>query len=154
MSPGYLRGWALAIATTGVVVATDQITKAAATARIDRGETENVFLGIDVSNVRNTGVAFGALSGGGALLVIAIAVALGLLVVYFARNATVPLLWLPVGLVLGGSVGNLADRARDGAVTDFIDPVFWPAFNFADIAIVVGILALLYVAERSLDTDE
>ena len=43
-----------------------------------------------------------------------------------------PLLWLPVGLLLGGALGNLADRAREGAVIDFIDPVAWPAFNLAD----------------------
>ena len=58
-----------------------------------------------------------------------------------------PLLWLPVGLILGGALGNLADRAREGAVIDFIDPIAWPAFNMADVAIVVGVLGLLYVVE-------
>ena len=58
-----------------------------------------------------------------------------------------PFLWLPVGLILGGALGNLADRARDGAVIDFIDPIAWPAFNFADAAIVAGVLGLLYVVE-------
>ena len=58
-----------------------------------------------------------------------------------------PLLWLPVGLILGGALGNLADRAREGAVIDFIDPIAWPAFNLADAAIVVGVLGLLYVVE-------
>ena len=66
---------------------------------------------------------------------------------YFALNSTVPFLWLPVGLILGGALGNLADRARDGAVIDFIDPIAWPAFNLADAAIVVGVLGLLYVVE-------
>ena len=70
-----------------------------------------------------------------------------LLLAYFAVNATKPLLWLPVGLLLGGALGNLADRAREGAVIDFIDPVFWPAFNVADAMIVVGVVALLYVVE-------
>ena len=63
------------------------------------------------------------------------------------RNSDVPLLWLPVGLILGGALGNLADRAREGAVIDFIDPIAWPAFNLADAAIVIGVLGLLYVAE-------
>jgi signal peptidase II len=45
-------------------------------------------------------------------------------------------------------VGNLADRARIDGVTDFIDPVLWPAFNLADAAIVIGVLGVLYVAER------
>ena len=48
----------------------------------------------------------------------------------------------------GATVRVIADRARDGAVIDFIDPSFWPAFNLADASIVVGVLALLYVAER------
>jgi signal peptidase II len=59
-----------------------------------------------------------------------------------------PLLWLPVGMLVGGAAGNLIDRAREGAVVDFIDPVRWPAFNLADSCIVVGVLLLLWVAER------
>ena len=51
-------------------------------------------------------------------------------------------------MLLGGALGNLADRARDGAVIDFIDPSFWPAFNLADASIVIGVLALFYVAEK------
>ena len=62
-----------------------------------------------------------------------------------------PLLWLPVGLLLGGALGNLADRAREGAVIDFIDPVAWPAFNVADACIVVGVLVLLWVVEGGRD---
>jgi signal peptidase II len=50
-------------------------------------------------------------------------------------------------LILGGALGNLADRAREGAVVDFIDPIAWPAFNLADAAIVAGVLGLVYVAE-------
>jgi len=73
--------------------------------------------------------------------------ALVLLVVYFALNARRPLLWVPVGMLLGGALGNLIDRIREGAVIDFIDPVAWPAFNLADAAIVIGVLGLVYVAE-------
>jgi signal peptidase II len=138
---------ARAIAVVGLTVVADQVTKAIAVASLERGEEVNVFLGLDMTYVRNEGVAFGALSGGGALLVIAITVALAGLVVYFVANSDVPFLWLPVGLILGGALGNLADRARDGAVVDFIDPIAWPAFNLADAAIVVGVLSLVYVAE-------
>lgn len=138
---------ARATAVVGLTVLVDQVTKAIAVASLDRGEQVNVFLGLDMTYVRNEGVAFGALSGGGPLLVIAITVALGGLVAYFVANSDVPYLWLPVGLILGGALGNLADRARDGAVVDFIDPIAWPAFNLADAAIVVGVLALVYVAE-------
>lgn len=141
------QGWARALATVVVAFAADQATKQLADARLMRGESVNVFLGIDLTNTRNRGVAFGALDGSGAVVGLLIAAALILLVVYFAANATKPLLWLPVGLLLGGALGNLADRAREGAVIDFIDPVFWPAFNLADTMIVVGVLLLLYVVE-------
>jgi len=138
---------ARAVAVVGLTVAADQVTKAIAVASLERGEEVNVFLGLDMTYVRNEGVAFGALSGGGPLLVTAIAVALAGLVVFFVLNSKEPFLWLPVGLIIGGALGNLADRAREGAVVDFIDPIAWPAFNLADAAIVIGVLGFLYVAE-------
>jgi signal peptidase II len=92
-------------------------------------------------------VAFGALQGGGIVVAVLIALSLGLLIGYFAANRDKPWLWLPVGMLLGGALGNLADRAREGGVIDFIDPVAWPAFNVADACIVIGVVTLLYVAE-------
>jgi signal peptidase II len=136
-----------AIATAGLVVAIDQATKQLADSRIDRGHDVNVFLGLDFTNTRNTGVAFGAFQGGGLLVGILIGLSLAVLLSYFFLNRDMPLLWLPVGLLLGGALGNLADRAREGAVIDFIDPVAWPAFNLADTCIVVGVLMLLWVVE-------
>ena len=140
-------GWARAGATLGVVVAVDQATKGAVTHSLDRGESVNVFFGLDLTNTRNTGVAFGALQGSGVLVAVLIAAVVVLLVGYFVRNAGRPLLWLPVGMLLGGAAGNLVDRLRVGAVIDFIDPVAWPAFNVADSCIVVGVGVLLYVLE-------
>jgi signal peptidase II len=138
---------AAALATAGVVVAVDQATKQLAISGIERGGQVDVFFGLELTNTRNTGVAFGAFEGGGALVAILIGVSLALLLGYFALHRDKPWLWLPVGLLLGGALGNLADRARIGAVIDFIDPVAWPAFNVADSCIVVGVLALLYVVE-------
>ena len=140
-------GPAKAIATAGVVVAVDQVTKQLATSNIGRGEQVNVFFGLDLTNTRNTGVAFGALEGAGLVVAILIGLSLTLLLAYFLTNRDMPLLWLPVGLLLGGALGNLADRAREGAVIDFIDPVAWPAFNVADACIVLGVLSLLWVVE-------
>jgi signal peptidase II len=136
-----------AIATAGVVVALDQATKQLAIANIERGEHVNVFFGLDFTNTRNTGVAFGAFEGAGLVVAILIGISLALLVGYFVLHRDMPLLWLPVGLLLGGALGNLADRARDGAVIDWIDPVAWPAFNLADACIVVGVVMLLWVVE-------
>jgi signal peptidase II len=140
-------GPAAALATAGVVVAADQATKQLAADNIARGDHVNVFFGLDLANARNTGVAFGALEGGGALVAVLIGVSLLLLLGYFAVHREKPWLWLPVGMLIGGALGNLADRAREGAVIDFIDPVAWPAFNLADACIVVGVFALLWVVE-------
>jgi signal peptidase II len=138
---------ALAIATAGLVVAIDQATKQLANSNIERGHEVNVFFGLDFTNTRNTGVAFGALEGAGLVVAVLIGLSLTLLVAYFLVHREMPLLWLPVGLLLGGALGNLADRAREGAVIDFIDPVAWPAFNVADACIVVGVFLLLWVVE-------
>jgi signal peptidase II len=140
---------AAAVATAGVVVALDQATKQLANSNVERGESVSVFPGLEISNTRNTGVAFGIFEGGGVIVGVLIGAALVLLIGYFLRHSDVPLLWLPVGMLLGGALGNLADRARDGAVIDFIDPVAWPAFNVADSCIVVGVFLLLWVVERS-----
>ena len=137
----------MAIATAGLVVAVDQVTKQLADSNIERGHEVNVFFGLDLTNTRNTGVAFGALEGAGLIVAILIGLSLTLLAVYYVVNRDMPLLWLPVGLLLGGALGNLADRAREGAVIDFIDPVAWPAFNLADACIVVGVFLLLWVVE-------
>jgi signal peptidase II len=140
-------GPAGAAAAAGVVVALDQATKQLAVSNIDRGDHVSVFPGLDLTNARNTGVAFGAFEGGGLVVAILIGLSLALLVGYFAVHRDMPWLWLPVGMLLGGALGNLADRARLGAVIDFIDPVAWPAFNVADACIVIGVVALLYVVE-------
>jgi len=141
------RGWALALATVGVVVVVDQATKAWVRASVDPLEKINVFFLLDITRVKNTGVAFGALSGKGTVVLIAVLAAMIGLLVYFAANISTPGLWFPVGLVFGGALGNLADRSRIDGVTDFIDPALWPAFNVADMCIVIGVLGVLYLAE-------
>jgi signal peptidase II len=128
-------------------VAADQAVKALVRSSIDRTEGVDLFLGIEIVNVRNRGIAFGMLSGGGALLVIFAVAALAALLVFFIRHRHRPLVWLPTGLLIGGAAGNLIDRTREGAVTDFLDFPAWPAFNLADVAITFGVLTLLYVLE-------
>ncbi len=132
-----------------VVLAADQVTKALVNDAIPRGGREELALGIALVNTRNTGVAFGALSGAGALVGVVVALALAALIAYFARHATRPLAWLPTGLLLGGALGNAVDRIREGAVVDFVKLPSFPAFNVADTSITFGVLALLWVVERS-----
>ena len=68
------------------------------------------------------------------------AAAVTAMLVFFARTAhRHPLLPVALGLVIGGSVANLIDRVRLGHVTDFLDFLYWPAFNLADTFIVVGV---------------
>ncbi len=94
----------------------------------------------------NSGVAFGFLGGGGALVVALTLVVLAAVLTWFWRQPDRAGLWLAAGLLAGGAVGNLIDRARMGAVTDFIDPPWWPAFNLADVAITRGGGVLILVS--------
>ena len=141
------RAWARAAMLAALVVAVDQATKQIAARSLERGEAVNVFFGLDFTNVRNTGVAFGAFAGGGAVVALLTVIAVSVFLGYFALNTRRPWLWLPVGVIAGGALGNLVDRIREGAVVDWIDPSFWPAFNLADVFIVLGILGMLYVVE-------
>jgi signal peptidase II len=143
------RAVARAALLTAAVVALDQLTKALVRANVDQGSSDGIFPAVELVHVRNKGVAFGQLSGSGIAVTIVIAAALVALLVYFATHLDRPGVWVPTGLLLGGSIGNIVDRARDGAVTDFIKLPHWPAFNLADVAITLGVLSLLYVVERA-----
>src|SRR3954467_5748025 len=112
------RGWALALATVGAVVVVDQMTKAWVRASVAPQEKINVLFGIDITRVKNTGVAFGALSGSGAIVRVAVGVPMFGLLAYFAAHFPKPWLWLPVGMVFGGALSNLAERARIEGVSD------------------------------------
>ncbi|HEX7298081.1 MAG TPA: signal peptidase II [Solirubrobacteraceae bacterium] len=140
--------WLRAAAVTAVVIALDQATKALVRAHVALGDRHDVVPGVDIVHVRNKGVAFNQLAGGGALVTVIVAVALVALLAYFATHLDKPLVWLPTGMLLGGALGNIIDRVRDGAVTDFIKLPAWPAFNVADMSITFGVIVLLYVIER------
>ncbi|HEX4806752.1 MAG TPA: signal peptidase II [Conexibacter sp.] len=146
---GRVRGarWALAGLVVVLVLALDQATKALVRGSIAVGETRRVVGPLSFVNVHNRGVAFGFLGTGGVLVLVVTLAALALLLVYFARHAERPLLWLPTGLVLGGALGNLVDRVHQGYVTDFIHVPHWPAFNVADVCITCGVVALVLVLE-------
>ena len=139
--------WARVAAVAGAVLVVDQVVKALVTASLERGETREIVAGIDLVNVRNSGVAFGRLEEGGAIVAIVIAIALTGLLVYFARSGGRRWMWLPTGLLLGGALGNIVDRVREGAVVDFLKLPHWPAFNVADSAITVGVILLVVVME-------
>jgi signal peptidase II len=132
-----------------LVLAADQFTKHLVQHSIVPGEQVRFMPGIQLVNTRNHGVAFGLEAGSQVIVTILVGLALLALLVYFATHArSRPLIWLPTGLLLGGALGNLLDRIRDGSVVDFVQlPLGWPPFNLADASIVLGVFLLLFVIE-------
>lgn len=135
------------------IIAVDQVTKAIVRGSVTPGDENAVFPGVQIVHVLNRGVAFGALSGKSVVMVVVL-LALAGLVVWFFLHSTRPYVWIPTGMLLGGALGNIIDRIRDGAVTDFVKIPLWPAFNVADVSITFGVLALLWVLERGDGADE
>jgi signal peptidase II len=133
-------------------VLADQVTKHVVASNLSLGEALHVLGPFSIRHVQNSGIAFGLFSNATAAVIVVTAIAVGWMLVYFARSGgRHPVLPVALGLVIGGSVSNLADRVRLGFVTDFLDFRYWPAFNLADSFIVIGVgilLAALLLAER------
>ena len=142
MSVSAGRPWRLAGALCGLVVALDQAAKAAVESKMVAGEHVDVLGPLGLTLAHNRGVAFGLASGGGAALIGLTVVALLLVVVLFARDPGRWGMWPATGLLVGGALGNLADRVRADAVTDYVDLLSWPPFNLADVAITAGVVLL------------
>jgi signal peptidase II len=141
------RAWLGMLIVFALVVAADQLAKAAVQGSLELGEHRDLPFGLELTRVTNSGVAFGLFSkGGDAAVLVFTGLALALIVGWFVFDTIRPGLWLGVGLLTGGALGNLADRVFDGAVTDFIDPPIWPAFNVADIAITLGVVTIAFAA--------
>lgn len=139
-----LRG---ALVVAAVVVAVDQLTKHWAVNALQDRDIELVG-SLRLHLAFNTGMAFSQGTGIGPVIgVVALLVIVGLLV--SIGRATSPLYTPAVGLIIGGAVGNLADRLFRspgwfrGGVVDFIDLQWWPIFNVADIAVTSGGVLLL-----------
>ena len=137
-----------------IVVLLDQASKWFMVAHLEPYQTHSIIPGFfNLVLVRNKGMAFGILGQSRShlaayLLMGATLAAIVVIVVFFWR-ARKDQKWLTVGLalILGGAVGNLADRIRLGFVIDFLDfsvkGYHWPAFNLADSAVTIGALWLL-----------
>ena len=143
-----LGAWVRAGLVVLVVLVSDQLSKDLVRSSIVPGEERRVLPGLQLVNTRNHGIAFGFLPGDQLVVTLVIGAALLALLVYFALNTTRPLLWLPTGMLIGGALGNILDRLREGSVTDFVKlPLGWPPFNLADTSITLGVLLLLLVLE-------
>lgn len=148
MSP-VARAWALAAGLCGLVLIADQAAKAVVEDQLVIGERVEVLGPLELTLAHNSGVAFGLAGGAGVGLVLVTVVALAVVGYLFSRNPTRPWMWVAVGFVSGGALGNLIDRIRADHVTDFIHVGSWPAFNLADVSISVGVvlLVLLYLRD-------
>lgn len=127
-----------------VILALDQGTKELIRAFMDRGEIWPADWPVRFHYVTNTGAAFGILRDQTSFLIVTTIIGLVAIYLYYRYppfdHHIAP---IAIGMMLGGAAGNLVDRIRLGRVTDFIDFPYWPSFNVADSAIVVGIAILL-----------
>jgi lipoprotein signal peptidase len=147
------RAWWLAGARCVGVVIVDQAAKTAIRDHLVVGQEVEVLGPLKLTLTHNSGVAFGFAGGAGIRIVLLTLVALGVVGYFFARNPTRPWMWLAVGLVAGGALGNLVDRIRYDVVTDYIDLPSWPPFNLADMSIIAGVLLLVLINLRDSDAD-
>lgn len=152
--PMLLRRLSFVAAIGVMVVVADAITKAVAEAALWREMMAlTPFLNFRLGF--NPGISYGLLpttstAGIVGLIAVQLVIVAGLVVV--AARSRLLLEQAAFGLIIGGAVGNVIDRARDGLVTDFLDLHLhgwhWPTFNFADIAITCGAALLLWTAIR------
>jgi len=142
------RAWALAGGLCALVVGADQAAKAVVEANLTTGEQVEVLGPLGLTLSHNRGVAFGIAGGAGAPLVLIALAALGVIGYLFSRGPTRPGMWVAMGLLAGGAIGNLIDRITSDAVTDYLDIGAWPAFNLADVAITCGVLLLVVLYLR------
>jgi signal peptidase II len=142
------RAWALAGVLSAAVVAADQAVKARIEASLFPGEQVDVLGPLGLTLSHNKGVAFGLAGGAGVGLVLLTAAALALIAFVFSRDPEKRWMWVAVGLLAGGALGNLVDRLAAGEVTDYVDIGSWPAFNLADIAITAGVVLMVLIYLR------
>lgn len=142
------RAWWLAGGLCAIVIAADQAAKAAIEAQLVPGEEIGVLGPLGLTLSHNRGVAFGLAGGAGAPLILTTLVALGVVAYLFARNPARRGMWVATGLLAGGALGNLTDRVRADAVTDYVDLPPWPPFNLADVAVTAGVLLLVFLYLR------
>jgi signal peptidase II len=139
--------WAALAAIAGSAVLADQVTKRIVASQLALGDSRHVVGPFDLHHVQNSGIAFGLFPRATTIVIVLTSIVIAWLLVVFARSgARHPVLPVGLGLLVGGSLSNLADRIRLGHVTDFLDLDFWPAFNLADTFIVVGVALLVGAA--------
>jgi len=148
-----LRKFSVPIVSALLLGAADQASKVWAVRNLPLFEPRAIVHGfLDLVHVRNTGVAFSLLSNLDhrwvhPFLILATLLAMGAVLAYIAYLPCRGAAPAGLGLILGGAIGNLIDRARLGYVIDFLDLYWrghhWPTFNVADVGITAGIVLLV-----------
>ncbi len=147
------RKWLFLVWVALSVIVIDQLSKAIIVASLEPYEEwmpiEAIRPFFSITYVTNTGAAFGILPQGGMLFTLIALIVVGV-IIYFYRQLPerVWLVRVALGLQLGGALGNLIDRIRLGYVVDFLHVRFWPVFNIADSAIVIGVGLLMILMWR------
>jgi signal peptidase II len=143
--------WLLFAGLAATVFILDQLAKAWIVANVDPGRPIRLvddLLRLVVTH--NTGALFGLFRDQAGLFAIASIGVIALIVVYHGRSGHNPLLSVTLGLLLGGAIGNLADRVRLGYVIDFVDAgignLRFYTFNVADAAISCSLVLMLALA--------
>lgn len=131
------------LAVAAFVFVLDQASKLLVSANLEPGERVDLFSSVALERTSNSGIAFGLAGDFPPLILIAVAVGIVAVLLMLGRQLRWRSAWLAIGLILGGALGNLMDRALRGSVVDFISFPHWPTFNVADIAITVGVILLL-----------
>jgi signal peptidase II len=156
-----LSGWrrnVVLFLTAVLIVTADQLSKIGIRSNLAVGESAPESGFFQLTRIDNTGAAFGLFQDHSFALTIIAVVGIAILLLYalFAYHRF-PFLdstlnRVAIGLMLGGTVGNLIDRLYLGCVTDFIDIGIWPAFNIADSAVTVGAIMFAYTLLRLVQT--
>jgi len=142
------------------VIAADQLTKLWITSNLLMGESQPEEGILRLTRGANEGVVFGISVPQSLALILPIIVVIAVLFLYIRYTLLQSgITRIGLGLVVGGSIGNLIDRFRLGHVTDFIDlrlwgDYHWPTFNIADSAIVVGTVLIVFFLIRMVETLE
>lgn len=138
---------AISIAAIVVLTAVDQLTKYAAVSILKlNGPKEFLFGLFQLRYAENTGAAFSSFSDNKfMLLILSGGLLLAVLFVLLTKKLDSKFVNVSLVLVCAGGLGNLIDRALNGYVVDFIEPLFikFAVFNFADICITVGAFMLI-----------
>lgn len=160
--------WVMVVVLAVVTIIADQASKTWAVNALEFGDPMKVVPPLQFNLAFNTGMAFSRGASSGPLIgMIALGIVLVMLVV--ARRSRSPVQLVAIGTIIGGALGNVIDRLfragpgpdvggfMHGAVVDFIDVQFWPIFNVADMAVVVGgfvlALSMIWVDDGEPDTN-